>query len=287
MARDVVLVTGASGNVGAQVVAQLAAAGRPVRALSRHPERLALPDGVDAVAGDLASGVPPEAWTDVRALHLFPVPDRVPEVLAAARGAGVEQVTVLSSLSASWEGAGDNPLQRRHTLVEEAAEASGLTWTHLRPGMFMTNTLAWAPVVRAGDVVRAPYGESVAAPVHEADIAAVAVAALLDPSRHAGRAYELSGPEALSQLDRVRILSEVLGREVRFAEQSREEALADLRRNPWMSEALASSLLDMQERTVGVREGLVLPGVADVLGRPGLTFARWVEDHRADFAPEG
>jgi uncharacterized protein YbjT (DUF2867 family) len=287
MARDVVLVTGASGNVGAQVVEQLAAAGVRVRALSRRPERLALPDGVETAAGDLATKVPTEAFADVRALHLFPVPDRVPEVLDAARAAGVEQVTVLSSLSASWEGAGDNPLQRRHTVVEEAVEASGLTWTHLRPGMFMTNTLQWAPVVRRGQVVRAPYGESVAAPVHEADIAAVAVAALLDPERHAGRAYELSGPEALTQLDRVRILSEVLGREVRFEEQGRDEARADLLRNPWMSEGLADSLLDMQARTVGVHEGLVLPGVPDVVGRPALTFARWVADHRADFAPEG
>jgi len=219
-----ILVTGASGNVGRQVVEQLVAAGEPVRAVSRDPARTTWPTGVETVAGDLVGGVPPEAFHDVRAVHLFPAPEGVDDVVTAARAAGVEHVTVLSSLSASWET--DNPLQRRHTAVERAVEGSGLTWTHLRPGMFMTNTLAWAPAIRAGEAVRAPYGESVAAPVHEADIAAVAVAALLDPTRHAGAAYELSGPEALSQRDRVRVLAEVLGREVRFEEQSRAEVRA-------------------------------------------------------------
>ncbi|SDU93268.1 Uncharacterized conserved protein YbjT, contains NAD(P)-binding and DUF2867 domains [Microlunatus sagamiharensis] len=273
--------TGASGNVGRQVVEQLVAAGEPVRALSRDPARTEWPDGVETVAGDLVGGVPTEAFNGVRALHLFPAPEGVDAVVAAAVAAGVVHVTVLSSLSASWET--DSPLQRRHTVVERAVEGSGLGWTHLRPGMFMTNTLAWAPAVRAGEPVRAPFGDSVAAPVHEADIAAVAVAALLDPARHAGAVHELSGPEALSQRDRVRVLGEVLGREVRFEEQSRAEARADLLRNPWMNEQLADSLLAMQERTVGVRDGLVLPAVDEVLDRPGRSFAEWVADHREAF----
>jgi uncharacterized protein YbjT (DUF2867 family) len=278
-----ILVTGATGNVGRQVVEQLVAAGEPVRALSRHPERAAWPEGVEGVAGDLVDGVPPAAFAGVRALHLFPAPEGVEAVVRAAEAAGVEHVTVLSSLSASWEL--DNPLQRRHTAVEEAVQASGLTWTLLRPGMFMTNTLQWAPAVRRDEPVRAPYAQAVAAPVHEADIAAVAVAALLDPGRHAGAAYELSGPEALTQLDRVRILSEVLGRPVRFEEQTHDEALADLLRNPWRTEGLAGTLLAMQASTVGTSEGLVLPGVPDVLGRPARTFASWVADHREEFDP--
>lgn len=275
--------TGATGNVGRQVVDQLLAAGEPVRALSRHPERAGWPERVEAVAGDLAGGVPEEVFAGVRAMHLFPVADRVTEVVGTAAAAGVSHVTVLSSLSASW--ASDNPLQRRHTVVEQAVEASGMTWTHVRPGMFMTNTLQWAPGIRSEGVVRQPFPDATAAPVHEADIAAVAVAALLDPARHAARAYELSGPEALSQLDRVRILAEVLGRPVRFEEQTREEARADLLVNPWMTERLADALLDLQERTVGMREGLVLPAVEDVLGRPGRTFAGWVSDHRSAFSP--
>ncbi len=278
-----ILVTGATGHVGRQVVEQLVALGEPVRALSRDPARAGWPPGVEGVAGDLTVGLSPEVFDGVRALHLFPVPDRVRELVRSAAAAGVQHVTVLSSLSASW--ASDNPLQRRHVDVERAVEESGTGWTHLRPGMFMTNTLSWAPSIRTSGVVRQPFPDATSAPIHEADIAAVAVAALLRPDRHAGAAYELSGPEALSQLDRVRILGEVLGRPVRFEEQTREEARADLLVNPWMTERLADALLDLQERTVGMREGLVLPAVEDVLGRPGRTFAGWVSDHRSAFSP--
>jgi len=275
-----ILVTGASGNVGRQVVEQLVAVGEPVRVLSRHPERTRWPAGVEPVTGDLTAGVPEEAFAGVRALHLFPVPETAAEVLARAAAAGVEHVTVLSSLSVLFPG---NPLARRHRDVEEAAEQSGLGWTHVRPGMFMTNTLQWAPSIAAESVVRQPFPNSTAAPVHEADIAAVAVAALREPEFHLGAAYPLSGPEALSQLDRVRIISEVLGREVRFEEQSREEARAQMLANPWMTDALVDTLLDLMAGG-DPSEDPVLPGVPQVLGRPARTFAGWVQQHRKAFS---
>jgi uncharacterized protein YbjT (DUF2867 family) len=281
-----ILVTGATGNVGRQVVARLVDAGEPVRALSRHPERAAWPPAVERVTGDLTQELPGEVFDGVRALYLFPEPSRAEEVVAAAAAAGVEHVVVLSSLAAGEDGVeGLEVLQRRHLVVERAAEGSSMTWTHVRPGMFMANTLGWADSVRGDGVVREPYPDATAAPVHEDDVAAVAVAALLDPARHAGAAYPLSGPEALSQVDRVRVLSEVLGRPVRFEEQTREQARGRMLTNPWMNAALADSLLDMLAVSSGVREDLVLPTVADVLGRPPLAFARWVEDHRDAFDP--
>ena len=102
-------------------------------------------------------------------------------------------------------------------------------------------------------------------------------------SSHAGAAYALSGPEALSQTERVQVLSRVLGREVRLVEQSREEARTALLLSPWMNARLADSLLDLLAASTGSRTGLVLPGVEDGLGRPGRTFAEWVADHRRDF----
>jgi uncharacterized protein YbjT (DUF2867 family) len=281
-----ILVTGATGNVGRQVVEQLVAAGEPVRALSRHPERVDWPDGVEAVTGDLTQELPDAVFAGARALYLFPEPTRVTAVVAAAAAAGTRHVVVLSSLAAGLEGVeGLEMLQRRHLDVERAVEASGLTWTHVRPGMFMTNTLGWAPSIRTDGVVHQPYPDATAALVHEVDIAAVAVAALLDPERHAGAAYALSGPEALSQLDRVRILAEVLGRPVRFEEQSRDQARTDLLSSPWMNDRLADSLLDMLAASSGVRDGLVLSTVQDVLGRPARDFAGWVDDHRDAFQP--
>lgn len=278
-----ILVTGATGNVGRQVVQQLVAAGAPVRAVSRNPDRTDWPRGVEAVAGDLTAGLPAEVFRDVTALHLFPVPDRATEVVAAAEAAGVWHVTVLSSLAADADEHG--PLSRRHLDVEQAVAASGMTWTFVRPGMFMTNARQWAPLIRTEGVVRQPYPDSTTAPIHEADIAGVAVAALLEPDRHAGRAYELSGPEALSQLDRMEVISRVVGVELQFVELTRDEARADLLRSPWMSEDLADSLLGLIASSVGARDGLVLPAVQDVLGRPARAFETWVEEHRAEFTP--
>ncbi|HEY0238911.1 MAG TPA: NAD(P)H-binding protein [Friedmanniella sp.] len=281
-----ILVTGATGNVGRQVVEQLVAAGAPVRALSRNPGRVRWPDGVETVTGDLTAELAGDVFAGVTGMFLFPEPTHVGAVVATAEAAGVRHVAVLSSLSVEMDtGAGLALLKRRHLDVEEAVERSSMAWTHVRPGMFMTNTLSWAETIRAEGVVREPFPDSTAAPVHEADIAGVAVAALLDPGRHAGAAYALSGPEALSQVDRVRILAAGLGRPVRFEEQSRDEARAQLLTNPWMNERLADSLLAIQADAVGVRDGLVLPSVPDVLGRPARSFARWVEDHRADFSP--
>lgn len=290
--REMIVVTGATGNVGRQVVQQLVAVGEPVRALSRHPERVEWPAGVESVAGDLTEELPGELFDGARALYLFPEPRRVDEVVSAAAAAGVRHVVVLSSLAAGLEAVpGLEVLQRRHLVVEQAVQASPMTWTHVRPGMFMTNTLGWAAGIRRDGVVREAYPDATAAPVHEADTAAVAVAALLDPEGHAGAAYALSGPEALSQLDRVRILTEELGREVRFEELTRGQARADLLANPWMNEALADSLLDMLVGSTVPRDGvgrddLVLPTVPDLLGRPARSFARWVDEHRDAFTPE-
>ncbi len=278
-----ILVTGATGNVGRQVVQQLAAAGAPVRAVSRNPERTDWPPGVEAVAGDLTTGLPVEVFRDVTALHLFPVTQGAPEAVAAAAAAGVRHVTVLSSLAADSDEHG--PLSRRHLDVEQAVAASAMTWTFARPGMFMTNTRQWAPLIRTEGLVRQPYADSVTAPIHEADIAAVVVAGLLEPDRHAGRAYELSGPEALSQLERTEVLSRVLGVELRFVELTRDQARAELLQSPWMSENLADALLGLWASSVGVRDGLVLPGVEDATGHPPRSFATWVSEHREEFTP--
>lgn len=277
-----IVVTGATGNVGRQIVDRLVAAGEPVRALSRHPERVAWSTAVDAVAADLSHDLPVDVFGGVRGLHLFPVPARASEIVRAAAAAGVEHVTVLSSLAVGMPE--DSLVRRRHLEVERAVEASGMSWTHLRPGMFMTNTLQWAEGIRGSGVVRQPYPQATAAPIHEADIAEVAVAALLDPNQHSGAAYELSGPEALTQLDRVAIIASVIGREVRFEEQSPADARAEMLANPWMSEQLADSLLDLLAASQHVRDGIVLPGVAEVLGRPPRAFAEWVADHRDAFS---
>ncbi|MFD0395283.1 SDR family oxidoreductase [Streptomyces nogalater] len=171
-----VLVTGATGNVGRHVVTGLLAAGRRVRALTRTPDRSGLPGGAEITGGDLTRPETYERMLDgVEAVYLFPVPETAAAFAGAARRAGVRRIVVLSSDSVT-----DGTDTGGHRRVELAVEDTGLEWTHVRPGEFALNKVTlWAPSIRAEGVVRSAYPDARVAPVHEADVAAVAVTALL------------------------------------------------------------------------------------------------------------
>src|SRR3954462_4251190 len=198
-----ILVTGATGNVGAELVRTLAAAGEPVRALVRDPSRAAaLPDGVDAVAGDLNRPETLEPALDgVRGVHLLAGYAGLPDALDRMRRAGVERVTLQSS-SAVPSGDTANAVARYHIESEAAIRDSGLEWTFLQPNGFMSNALQWAEQLRQGDVVTAPLAKVRTAQIDPSDIPAAAAVA---PPRdgHAGRSYRLSGPGSLLAAERV------------------------------------------------------------------------------------
>lgn len=273
----VFLVTGATGNVGGHVVRELAAAGQPVRALTRHPERAGFPGGVEAVRGDLTDPQSLDAALDgVRRVFLFPVADALDGVLDAARRHGVRRIVVLSSSAAGM----DNRIGRGHLVVERAVEAAGVEWTHLRPGAFAGNAIwQWGRAIRAGGVVRAAYGDAALAPVHEADIAAVATTALLHGG-HAGQRYELTGPQSLTHREQVAVIGQAIGRDIPFVEldpqQAREQLVAV------MPGEIADALLGLWAGAVG-RPATVLPTVEQVTGRPGRTFAQWAAEHAGAF----
>jgi uncharacterized protein YbjT (DUF2867 family) len=271
-----ILVTGATGNVGHHVVTQLVEAGEKVRAVARNPERGRFPESVEVVRADLSdASTLPAALAGVDRVFLYGVPGGTGEFLAVAND--VDRVVLLSSSSTLDDE--PNAIGQAHLDYEREVADSGLQWTFIRPGGFMTNDLAWAPGVKAG-VVRAPYGGAVSATIDERDIAAVAVRSLLDDG-HAGQKYELTGPEALSVADRVRILGEVLGRAVRFEEQDPAEARAQMLAS--MPEAIVDSLLPVFAALVGATPP-ILPTVEQVTGRPPTTYANWVAEHAADFS---
>src|SRR4051812_47958542 len=221
-----ILVTGATGNVGAELVRTLAAAGEPVRALVRDPSRAtSLPDGVEAVAGDLnrAETLEP-AIEGVRGVHLLAGYSGLPDALDRMRRAGVERVTLQSS-SAVPGGDTTNAVARYHIESEAAIRASGLAWTFLQPNGFMSNALEWAEPLRHGDVVTAPFAGVRTAQIDPLDIAAVAAIALTTGGLD-GRSLRLSGPEALLAADRGGILGWVLGRDLRLEPQSDADARA-------------------------------------------------------------
>jgi uncharacterized protein YbjT (DUF2867 family) len=171
-----------------------------------------------------------------------------------------------------------NPLAALHAEIERLISTSGLDWTFLRPGMFAANARSWwAPQIRVGDVVRWPYAAAPTAPIHEADIAAVAVSALLD-TKHNGADYVLTGPQSLTQREQVEIIGEVLDRSLRFEEISPEEARQEL----GFPAAAINMLLNAWAAAVG-QPALVTSTVANITGNPARSFRDWVIDHVDEF----
>ncbi|OLR95314.1 NAD(P)H-binding protein [Actinokineospora bangkokensis] len=274
----VFLVTGASGHVGRHVVAGLARAGVEVRASSRMPDKLVLPEGVRAAHGDLAEpGTLTEALVGVRCLYLFPVPETAAEVVARAGEAGVRRVVVLSSSSVEDP---DSHSGEHHRAVERAVRDAVPEWTFVRPDEFATNLVwKWGHSIRTRDLVRAPYAAARKTLLHEADVAAVAVAAMLGDDL-VGRAPVLTGPESLDQREQVEALSRALGRPIGFEEITPEAARAE------MLAAMPPPVVDMVLGYLAASIDSpppVLPTVAEITGKPGRTLEEWARDHVADF----
>lgn len=275
-----ILVTGARGHVARAVVDHLLAAGVAVRAASRAPETASLPAPVEVVRADLSQ---PEtlgpALEGVRRLFLYAEPRGIAGVLDAARAAGVEQIVLLSSSAVVARHPESSPIAQMHLVVEQAIVSSGLPWKFVRPGAFATNALQWAPSIKAAGVVRAPYPEAQMTPIHEQDIAAVAVAALTGRG-HAGQAYVLTGPESLTQRRQVELIGEAVGRPIRFEELTSEQAREQLGR--FIPPAIVETLLGYLAAADGV-PAPVSNAVQEVTGRPARTFAEWAADHAAEF----
>ncbi|MFE7127631.1 SDR family oxidoreductase [Streptomyces sp. NPDC057617] len=271
-----ITVTGATGNIGRTLVELLAEAGEEVVALSRRPQpahHAARVRWAQADIGD-AKNVRP-ALTGARALFILLAGElnsrgESPNVLLdTAIDAGIERVVLVSSqVSATRPEALSHARLRE---FEAAVRASGQSFTILRPGGFASNAFAWAETVRTERTVFAPFGDVALPVIDPADIAAVA-AAVLREDGHAGRAYELTGPELISPRQQAAAISEALGEKVTFVELSREEAHA--RMAQFMPEQIVTSTLDV----LGVplpAEQKISPDVATVLHRPARPFAEW------------
>jgi uncharacterized protein YbjT (DUF2867 family) len=275
-----ILVTGATGNVGAAVVRQLVAAGAGVRALSRQPATAQFPAGVDVVAGDLSD---PErlarAFEGIERLFLFTPPEGNGAAIEAARASGVRHVVLLSSAATQKADPRTNPIAGRHDTAEKAVQASGVDWTFLRPDSFASNALAWAPSIRAEGVVRGAYPDSQRNPIHEADIAAVATIVLLERGRE-NAAYLLTGPASITQAQQAHAIGAAIERDVRFEALTREEAFADMtQRTP---PAIAERLLDYAAKSVHTAPSLTRI-VEEITNRPARPFAQWALDHASAF----
>ncbi|WP_033338501.1 NAD-dependent epimerase/dehydratase family protein [Catenuloplanes japonicus] len=267
------LITGATGGVGREAVHLLARAGAEVTAVTRDPSAAAPVDGVrfvrpaealslDGIEGALIS--PRAAGPDLGAL------------LARAR----DRVVLLSALTVASP-AGEPRFRAGFEAAEHAVTAAARTWTILRGADYAANTLAWAGQLTATGTVRGAYALARTSTVDERDIAAVAVLALTTPG-HAGRHYTLTGPESLSQPEKVAVIGAATGRDLTFTEVGPEAVRRGMRAAGLPDEIpdrLLGSLADYA-RAAGPTTGTV----RDLLGRPARTYAEWAIAHRAAFA---
>ncbi|MFI9506383.1 NAD(P)H-binding protein [Nocardia sp. NPDC052566] len=276
-----ILVTGATGNIGTELVRALSEAGQRVRAVVRDPAKAALPDGVEAVAGDLNKPETFAAALDgVRAMFLLPGYDNQDDLLDRAKRAGVDHVVLLSGGSAALEDL-NNAVSSYMTLSERTVRASGLSWTFLRPRAFMSNALRWLPQLAEGDVVRLDFPEVPLASIDPADIAAVAAVALTGDDL-TGRVLDLTGGAALLPAEQVAILGEVLGRPLVAQGLTHEESRAQMTATIPLKYVAAffSFYVDgvLDETTVH-------PTVFEVTGRAPRTFEQWARTHAEAFTP--
>ncbi|MFJ9366360.1 NAD(P)H-binding protein [Nocardia sp. NPDC101769] len=279
------LLTGATGNIGRELTRILDANDLDFRALVRDPARAAtLPARAETCRGDLDDPASLDrAMTGVTGLFLL-VPgvglDHTRNLLHAAARAGVGRIVMISSAHVLVE-----PLPAMgswHHERENLVRASGIPCTILRPGGYMSNALEWIPALRAGDPILDPSGPGRFAPIDPADIAEVAAHCLTEPG-HTGVAYHLTGPESLTVGEQVAILARILHRDLEIRETATpEEAVAARYPNgapPPLAAAIVAGFALMRADTVGARTDTV----AALLGRPPRTFAEWCAAHRAAF----
>lgn len=276
-----ILVTGATGNVGRQVVAGLVRAGQKVRATTRTPQKAQ--DGVEVVRWE------PAALDGVHKVYLYPFANQ--RFVDEAVKAGVTRFVTHSAAAAGFAPGtgGDGALGRHlaeereaHKALELMVEASGTEWTHIRPGLLAVNALRWAERIKAERVIREPYARAGYPVVHEADVADVAVAALLDDG-HVGAAYTVTGPAKVSQAEQAAAIGSAVGEPVRFEELDPAAARAQWLRDGFdehTADWLMALLADAVDGT-----GTLPPTdtYRRVMNRPPRTFAQWATDHAGDF----
>ncbi|MGW0702205.1 SDR family oxidoreductase [Streptomyces sp. NPDC002867] len=272
-----ILISGATGNVGGELLRQLRTEGIAVRALTRDPSRAALPADVDVLQGDF--GDPrslAKAFAGVESLFLM-MSGNEAAVLEEAAPAGVRRVVLLSSMAVQTRP--DSFIGRVHQEAEEAVRKSGLEWTILRPGQFASNTRSWRAQLAAGDVIRTPYAHMALPAIHSGDIAAVARTALTRDG-HAGAAYALTGPRAITPVEQVAAIGEAIGRPLRHEEISPAAAAQQMAAH-MPAEIVAATLEFLGSPTT--EETQALPTVETVTGKPARTFAEWARDNADAF----
>lgn len=279
------LITAATGQVGPHVARSLVDKGHAVRALVVEGDERAsvLPDEVETVTGSLDDPATIEAALDdvSHVFWMWPffyLPTTTAPAMVERMSERALRVCVVSSVGVhiGLERSDNNC----HAYLEELLGASRCRWTSLRTTGFMGNARGWAPQIRGSDVVRFPYGDARRTSVHERDLAEAGVHALLD-DRHVGQAYLISGAEALSQREQVRIIGETLGRDIGWIDVEADEAREQMVATGWPP-SYADGALDYFRQLTGEVE-VSSDAVTMLTGRPAASFRDWAHENASVF----
>jgi len=281
-----ILVTGGTGVVGSEILRLLSRAQIPARALTRNPQKAQDLPGITWVAGDLARAETlTRVFEDVKTAFLLThyYEDMVAlqhHAIVAARAAGVTHLVKASAFAASPHSKA--PIGRWHYQIEQELEASGMGWTVLRPHHFMQNLLAQAQYVSNEGAIYSPSGDGKIPYVAANDVAAVAFVTLTQPG-HFGKKYVVTGSEALSYRQASEIIGEVIGKKLRFVDESPDEARARRIREGVPPAVIESILAIGAYQRAGGKTVTITSTVADLTGRPPQTVAEFVREHASAF----
>ena len=286
-----ILVTGGTGKIGRDLVQDLQARNCPFRVMVRSKDAIRPfeAQGIKAVLGDFDHpGACADALAGVNQVFLLTVPQPgTPslerEFLKTCKAQGVLHVVRLSAMGANPGSA--SGLLRCHGACEAQLEASGLSWTILRPTMFMQNLVQhFGPVVAKESTLYAPAGEARLPWVDTRDIAVVA-GTVLTSSGHENLVYELTGPDALTYAQVAERLSTMLGRRIAFVEVpdgAARQAMTGMGLSPWLAEGMLAlyHLFKANGATA-----LVLDTVERLTGRPARTLDAYLQENLGAFSP--
>lgn len=278
-----ILVTGATGNIGKQLVPQLLAKGETLRVVTRDAAKVAhLADKADILVGDLkdAATVKRAVAGADRVFLIGLIADTTQSadraLIAESAKQGVKRIVKISAGSDGTRGIG-----KVHRDWEELIKQSGVKWTFLRPGMFMSNTLGWAGTIKSQGTVFSPFGDGKMAMIAPRDIAAVAVAALTD-AHHEGQIYDLFGAELLTVAQQVEILSRVVGKPIKLVDIT-PEAAGERLRSMGGSDTLVQGLVALWTQVRAGQVAISNDEIERITGRKAQNFEAFAVDHKAAF----
>lgn len=282
-----ILLTGASGTVGGAVLDELRRSGAGFKAMYRSEgDAGKAPAGTQHVIADFANkdslrraveGV------DEVFLVCAPIPQLVQlqsNMIEVCEEQGVRGVVLNSSLGA---GDYDKSFPSWHAQVEQKLRGTKLDYVILRPNGFMQNIVAYdAPTIRTQGAFYAALDAAKISLVDVRDVGAAAARILSAPGTHAGKTYELNGPEAVTSEEIAARISRMLGRTVKYVDVP-EQALRESMASAGTLEWLVTALLDLQRYYVSGKCAEVTDVLPKLLGRPSTTLDEFLEENEDAF----